>query len=225
MSAQRTEVTPELDEYINEHFSAEDEFLAGLKRQGLMLKIPDIQITPDQARFLQFLLISIGAKRVLEIGTLGGYSAIAMARALPDDGKVITLESNNLHYSYALEKVDEAGLSHKIELFHGFAIDYLNSYNSNELLDLVFMDADKSNLIKYTEICTPLLRKGGIIAVDNAFALGNLTVENPEFDETHKHRIKDVYAVREFNMWIKDNPNYFTTLLTIGDGLLLAVKL
>lgn len=225
MSAQRTEVTPELDDYINKHFSAEDDFLAGLKRQGLMLKIPDIQITADQARFLQFLLISIEAKRVLEIGTLGGYSAIAMARALPEDGRLTTIESNNLHYSYALEKVDEAGLSHKIELFRGFAIDYLSNYNSNELLDFIFMDADKSNLIKYTEICTPLLRKGGIIAVDNAFALGNLTVENPEFDETHKHRIKDVFAVREFNMWIKDNPNYFTSLLTIGDGLLLAVKL
>ncbi len=225
MSAQRTEITPELEEYICRNFSAEDEFLAALKRQGLMLKIPEISITPDQGQLLQFLIKSINAKNILEIGTLAGYSAIIMARALPDDGKLTTLETNNLHYSFAKEKVSEAGLDDKIELIRSFALDYIKSLEVREQFDLIFMDADKSNLITYVELCTPLLRKGGIIAVDNAFALGNLTVEDPEFDEIHKHRIKDVYAVREFNEYLRDNKNYFTSLLSLGDGMLISLKL
>lgn len=224
MSVQRTEITPEIDEYILNNFSAEDDFLKSLKIQAEMLKIPNIYISADQGRFLQFLIKSINAKRILEIGTLAGYSAIMMARAMDKSGKIISLESNHLHYKFAKEKIDEAGFTDNIEVVVGLAIDYLESYQSDEKFDFVFMDADKSNLINYLELCTPILKKGGIIAVDNAFAMGNLTVENPVFDEIHKHKIKDVYAVREFNQYFKNNPNYFTSLITVGDGLLLGVK-
>lgn len=225
MSYRRTEITPELDAYISEKFSADDEFLAALRRQALMFKIPDISISPDQAKFIQFLLRSINAKYVLEIGTLAGYSAIAMARVLPEGGKLITLESNNLHYKFACEKIREDELDSKIEVHYGFAIDFLQEFKPDYELDFVFMDADKKNLAKYVDICTPLLRKGGIIAVDNAFALGNLTVEHPEFDEIHKHRIHDVIAVREFNEYFRNHPAYDTCMLTMGDGMIMGVKL
>lgn len=225
MSYQRTPITPELDEYISQKFSADDDFLSALRRQAIMLKIPDISISPDQAKFIQFLLRSINAKYVLEIGTLAGYSAIAMARVLPKDGKLITIESNNLHYKYACEKIREDELDSIIQVHYGLAIDYLRDFKPDYQLDFVFMDADKKNLSKYLDICTPLLRKGGIVAVDNAFALGNLTVENPEFDEIHKHRIHDVIAVREFNEYFRNHPAYDTCMLTIGDGLIMGVKL
>ncbi len=224
MSVVRTPITPELDAYLLEHFSADDEFLTQLKENALKLKIPDISIAPDQAKFLQFLLKSINAKYVLEIGTLAGYSAICMARALPNDGKLVTVESNNLHYKYALQKINEAGLDETIECHYSYSMPFFENYKPDYKLDFVFMDADKKNLIKYLEICTPLLRSGGIFAVDNAFALGNLTVEEPEFDEIHAHRIHDVYSVREFNLHFKQHPDYDTCLLTTGDGLIMGVK-
>ncbi len=225
MSYRRTEITQELNDYIIDKFSADDHFLAALRRQAIMLKIPDISISPDQAKFIQFMLRSINAKYVLEIGTLAGYSAIAMGRVLPKDGKLTTIESNNLHYKFACEKIREDDLDSVIDVHYGLAIDFLKDFKPDYELDFVFMDADKKNLSKYVDICTPLLRKGGIIAVDNAFALGNLTVENPEFDEIHKHRIHDVIAVREFNEYFRNHKSYDTCMLTIGDGLIMGVKL
>ncbi len=224
MSMKRTEITPELEEYILENFSAENDFLHSLKKQAAMLKIPEISISGDQGKLLQFLIKTINAKRILELGTLNGYSAIIMAQGASNNCKITTIESNNLHYRFSVEKIDEAGLSENIEVFYGFAIDYIKNYKSEELFDFIFMDADKSNLINYVELCTPLLRTGGIIAIDNSFALGNLTVENPEFDNIHKHRMKDVLAVREFNQYFKNNPNFFSCMLTIEDGMLLGLK-
>lgn len=224
MSVQRTAITPELDSYLMENFSADDEFLIDLKKNAIEKKIPDISISPDQAKFIQFLLKSINAKYVLEIGTLAGYSAIIMAKALAPGGKLVTVESNNLHYKYALSKVQELGLEHIIDCRYSYSLPFFEEFKPDYKLDFVFMDADKKNLIKYLEICTPLLRSGGIFAVDNAFALGNLTVDNPEFDEIHAHRIHDVYSVREFNLHFKNHPDYDTCLLTIGDGLIMGVK-
>lgn len=224
MSYHRTEITPELDEYIYRNFSADDEFLASLRRQAMMFKIPDISIAPDQAKFLQFLLRTLNAKYVLEVGTLAGYSAIVMARTLPKDGKLVSIESNNLHYKFACEKIYEADLQDIIEVHHALALDFLADFKPDYPLDFVLLDADKKNLEKYVEICTPLMRKGGVIAIDNSFILGNLTVSDPELDDVHKHRIHDVIAVRKFNEYFRDNPNFESCLLTLGDGMLLGVK-
>ena len=224
MSVKRTEITAELDKYILEKFSADDEFLIKLRNDAIALKIPDISISPDQAKFIQVLLKSINAKYILEIGTLAGYSAIIMAKVLNNGSKLITVENNNLHYKFALEKIEQAGLSEIIEVHYNYALDFFEEFKPKYLFDFVFMDADKKNLKIYLDICTPLIRKGGIFAVDNAFAMGNLTVENPEFDEIHKHRINDVYAVREFNEYFRSHPDYDTCLLTIGDGLIMGVK-
>lgn len=224
MSVNRTEITPELDKYISEKFSADDEFLIQLRKDAVAIKIPDISISPDQAKFIQILLKSMNTRYVLEIGTLAGYSAITMARALPKDSKLVTVENNNLHYKFALERIKQAGLSDIIEVHYSYALEFFENYKPDYLHDFIFIDADKKNLIKYLEICTPMLRSGGIFAVDNAFALGNLTVENPEFDEIHKHRIHDVYAVREFNEYFRNHPLYDTCMLTIGDGLIMGVK-
>ena len=224
MSVNRTAITPELDAYILEKFSADDDFLIELRKQAISQKIPDISISPDQAKFIQVLLKSMNAKYVLEIGTLAGYSSITMGRALAVGSKLITVENNNLHYKFALEKIKQAGLSEIIDVYYGYALDFFANFKPNYLLDFVFMDADKKNLKNYLDICTPLIRSGGIFAVDNAFALGNLTVANPEFDEIHKHRIHDVYAVREFNEYFGSHPDFDTCMLTIGDGLIMGVK-
>ena len=224
MSFQRTPITPELDDYILKNFSAEDEYLANMRERAMALKIPDISISPDEARIIQFLLYSIRAKYVLEIGTLAGYSAVIMARCLPPDGKLVTVESNNLHYKFACNVMKEQGLENIVDVNYGYGLPFLQNFKPDYQLDFVFLDADKKNLRNYVEICTPLMRSGGIIAIDNAFILGNLTVENPVFDEIHKHRIYDVLAVREFDKYFRDNPDYFTSMITVGDGLLLGIK-
>ena len=120
--------------------------------------------------------------------------------------------------------MEEQGIADLVDIYYGYGLPFLEEFKPDYKLDFVFLDADKKNLQKYVELCTPLMRSGGIIAVDNAFILGNLTVEHPVFDEIHKHRIYDVLAVREFNEYFRTNPNYFTAMITVGDGLLLGIK-
>jgi predicted O-methyltransferase YrrM len=225
MSTKRTPIDHRLDEYLLDNFSADDDFLIRLKQEAVQRKIPDIFISADQARIIQGLLLATGAKNVLEIGTLGAYSAICMARVLPPDGKVITIENNRLHYTFSLEKIKEAGLEDKIEVHYCYAKEFFENYKPDYELDFAFMDADKQNLKNYLNYCAQLLRKGGIFAVDNAFALGCLMEDNPDLDEKHKHRLRDIEVTREFNMYFRSRADFFVSLLTVGDGLIMGVKL
>src|SRR4051812_31186189 len=111
--------------YIRSLFSAEDELLASLRSDAEREGLPAIAISADEGRLLQVLLTSIGARRVLEVGTLGGYSAICMARALPPDGRVVSLEIDHAHAAFARRYVERAGLSDRIDVRVGRALDIL----------------------------------------------------------------------------------------------------
>lgn len=216
MTMRATGLRDDLFDYLVENFSGEDEFLKNLLNEAKDFGIPQISISAEQVKFIQFILKAINARNVLEIGTLAGYSAIAMARALPDDGNLITIELEEKHFNFASKKIQEAGLSNKIKIVNDKALNFLQNYSPQEKLDFVFLDADKNNYFKYVKILDKFVRKGGIISADNAFAFGFVTQSAPERNPT------DVKSIKSFNEFMKNN--YFTTIAPVGDGLLLALK-
>ncbi len=219
MSSRPTIITDEINQYLIENFSAEDEFLKKLKAETIQRDIPEIWISEEQGLFLQFLLKTIKAQNVLEIGGLAGYSAIIMARALPASGKIYSLELDKRNAKFMKKKIAEAGLEHKIEVINEDAHDFLADWKPDFELDFVFIDADKHWYEFYLEKCTPLLRKGGILCADNALAFGFIASEEP------KEEKENVQAIRKFNKALKSNKQYFSCLATMGDGMVMGVKL
>ncbi|MFY8160016.1 MAG: O-methyltransferase [Candidatus Kapaibacteriota bacterium] len=219
MSAQPTLITEEIFNYLIDNFSAEDEFLTKLKSDATAEKIPEICISPEQGRFLQFYLKSINAKYVLEIGSLAGYSAITMARALPEDGKVIALEIFKKNADFIREKAKEAGLEHKIEVINEDASKFLKDYKPDFEFDFVFIDADKKNYSKYMELTYPMVRKGGVICGDNALGFGHIAEKDP------KSEPGNVKAIQAFNQNMKNHTGLFSCLVTMGDGMCMGIKL
>ena len=188
-----------------------------------------MQIPPEQGQFMAFLLKIINAKKCLEIGTYTGYSALSMAFAIPDDGKVITCDINNQWASIGMKYWELANVSHKINLKIAPALDTLNGLlksGEEETFDFVFIDADKSNYIQYYEKSLLLLRKGGVIAIDNVLLFGSVVDKNL-LDEDMKERIsdQDVLIMRELNEKIKQDKRVDISMLQIADGLTLVRKI
>lgn len=219
MSSRPTEITNEIFNYLLDNFSAEDEFLVNLKKEATKEGIPEICISPEQGRFLQFYLKSINAKYVLEIGSLAGYSAIVMARALPEDGKVIAIEINPRNADFIRNQAEKAGLSHIIEVVNQDAQNFVKEFKPDYELDFVFIDADKRAYHKYFDYTAPLVRKGGVICADNALAFGMIAQENPESEP------KNVNALKRYNEKVVKDSGFFTTLVTMGDGMAMSLKL
>ncbi|MBI5325013.1 MAG: O-methyltransferase [Ignavibacteriae bacterium] len=219
MSQGFTEITEEIYSYINDKFTNEDLFLNNLQNEAASLGIPDISISPQQASFLGFILKVINAKYVLEIGTLAGYSAISMARELPSNGKLITVEIEKERVEFVRRKAKEDGLENIIEVINSDAVEFFKNYKPSFKFDLIFVDADKQGYVDYLSNSLQLLRKGGIFAADNALAFGEIAKKN--LDE----REPEVTAVRKFNDVFASNPNLKSSLVTIGDGLAIGVKL
>jgi len=218
MSSKYTPVTEEINEYVVAKFSAEDEFLKQLKIDATADGIPEICIAPDQGRFIQFLLQSINAKYVLEIGSLAGYSAITMARVLQPGGKLIALEIFKKNAEFIENQVAKAGLSDVIEVVCDDAVNFLKNYKPDFQFDFVFIDADKKSYSKYLELCTPMIRKGGIICGDNALGFGHIAEKEP------KSEPGNVKAIQRFNDLLSNHQEYFSTLVTMGDGMAMGIK-
>lgn len=210
-------VTDKIYNYILENFSAEDDFLRQLNVEAAEAEMPPIHIAPDQLAFLQVLLRGMSARRVLEIGSLAGYSTIGMARALPEDGKVVALELNPQSAEFIRRKAEQAGVGNKVEVILGDARATLSDYKPVDLFDFVFIDADKQSYSVYLELAAPLLRVGGIIAGDNALAWGKIADEDTEEN--------DVRGMRAFNKLLSDRPDIQACLAPIGDGMAIGVKL
>ena len=162
---------------------------------------------------------SINAKNILEIGTLAGYSAIALIRAAGDDAKLLTVEKNLHHFEFAKNKINQAGFAHQIEVVNASAKDFIKEYKPAEKLDFIFMDADKSEYYKCLLALTPHLRKGGLLVADNAFAFGYLLNSAPENNPLNA---KSMLGFHKKLLLLEE---YFTTLVPIGDGLLVSTKI
>lgn len=219
MSLKSTALREDLFDYLVENFSGENSFLSQIKQEAFNIGIPTISISPEQLKFIQFLIKSINAKTILEIGTLFGYSAIGMAMAIPEDGKVITIESEPERVELARKNIEKAGYTDKIEVLEGMAIEVLPQIISDLSLDFVFLDADKHNYYKYVKIIDQKLRVGGMITADNAFAFGYITSTAPERNP------EDVRSIRLFNQFMNSWDKYFTTISPVGDGLLMSLKI
>ena len=176
------------------------------------------QISPDQGQFLAFLVKLINAKRILEIGTFTGYSCLCMAYALPDNGKIITCDISDKHSSTAQYYWQQAKQSHKIIQKISSAIEVLQTLlKTNELFDIVFIDADKVNQAEYFEYSLQLTPQGGLIIIDNVLWKGRVVSEN--FND------KNTIAIRKLNTKLKNDSRIDLTIIPIGDGMTLARKL
>ena len=201
-------------DYIAGLFGAEDELLASLREEADRTGLPPIAISADEGRLLQVLLTAINARRVLEVGTLGGYSAICMARVLPPGGRLLSIEIDDTHAAFARKYIDRAALTERIDVRVGRALDVLPSLDG-ERFDAIFLDADKEPLPTYFEWGVRLVRPGGLIIGDNALWGGKVYVSD-ELDETTR-------AVREFNRRMATDPRVLGIIVPTHDGVAVAV--
>lgn len=202
--------------YVAALFAPEDEVLRELREEIDRRQMPRIHISPEEGRLLQVLLAAVGARRVLEVGTLGGYSSIWMARALPPDGRLITLEIEENYALLAREFARRAGLAGVIEVRIGDAADTLPRLASEEEpFDACFIDADKPNYPAYLERALEIVRPGGLIIADNTFWRGHV-LEEPPPDE-------DTLAIQTFNRRLARTANLISTIIPVRDGLAVAI--
>src|SRR5579862_6874974 len=165
------------NEYIASLFAPQDTALTGAIDDMQSGGLPAINVSATEGKLLQLLALTIGAKRILEIGTLGGYSGIHFARALPEDGKLVTLEIDAHHAEVALRNFERAGVAHKVDIRLGPAAETLGQLAADgaQPFDLVFIDADKGGYAEYLRLSLPLLREGGLLLADNTLPEAVLT--------------------------------------------------
>ncbi|KAJ6616710.1 O-methyltransferase-domain-containing protein [Mycena sp. CBHHK59/15] len=151
------------DQYHNSFLHTKDDVLDAALEKSAVNGLPEIAVSAAQGKFLNLLVSSIGAKKILEVGTLGGYSTIWLARALPGDGELITLELDEKHARVARENIERAGLASKVKLILGPAHDSMLQLKPETPFDLIFIDADKKGNLSYFIEAKRLVRKGGVI--------------------------------------------------------------
>lgn len=189
---------------------------AKLRAETATLTEAHYQIAPEEGQLLAFLVEMIGAHRTLDIGTFTGYSALTVAQALPEDGRVVSLDINEQWTSQARAIWCEAGVASKIDLRIGPALDSLDKLiaeGGDESFDFAFIDADKENYSAYYERCLRLLRRNGLIVVDNTLWRGR--VADPG-DRKHKTE-----AIRAFNKARLEDERVALCMLPVGDGVTL----
>ena len=202
------------ERYVTELFAAEDPVLAKIRERHKSEKLPAINVSPEEGKLLHLLLRLIQAQHVLEIGTLGGYSGVWLARALAPGGTLTTIERESKHAAIAREAFAAAGLQDRIRLIEGAALDILPTLSSG--FDAVFIDADKEPLPRYFDWGMRLLRKDRLLLCDNAFFHGAAV------------DLKDKSAagagVRRFNELAASDPRLVATIVPVRDGLVVGIK-
>jgi caffeoyl-CoA O-methyltransferase len=209
-------ITPELHRYSVEHSSFRDGVVPEVEQAGEeMGDLALMQIAGDQAAFLTILVRAIGTRRALEVGTFLGYGAIAIARGLPDEGKLISLELDEGYADRAREHLRKAGLEEKVEIRVGPALESLRAMDRSEQFDLAFIDADKTEYIDYFEEVLARLRPNGIILIDNTLRDG--TVLDPG-------ESKSARVTAELNDRLAEDDRVEVALLGLADGITMARK-
>ncbi|HEX4586200.1 MAG TPA: O-methyltransferase [Burkholderiaceae bacterium] len=211
-----------VDRYLDEVLVGHDAALDGALRASVEAGLPAINVAPTQGKLLNLLARVLGARTILEIGTLGGYSTIWMARALPADGRLVTLEIDPKHADVARANIARAGLARQVELRQGRALDTLAQLGAEAAgpFDLTFIDADKPNIPAYFRWALQLSRPGSLIVVDNVVREGAV-IEDGSADAS-------VQGVRRLNELLASEPRVSaTTIQTVGakgyDGFALAL--
>ncbi|MHA1537370.1 MAG: class I SAM-dependent methyltransferase [Alphaproteobacteria bacterium] len=241
MSRYMIEMTEALYDYLHKVSDREPAILAEL-RAATEKATPwfGMQVTPGQGQFMQVLLAATGARKVLEVGTFTGYSALTMAMALPEDGQIVTLDISDEFTALGRKFWDKSGLADMIELRLGPASDTLESMVENGeagTYDFVFIDADKANYPDYWERGLTLLRKGGLIIADNTLFQSTVTADYDDArleafwrgrgrqEEHFPELIGNTHAIRAFNEKIRDDKRVRLCMIPVGDGMTMGVKL
>ncbi len=210
-------LSAEIHEYIVAHGTPPDDVQRGLIEETSKLGgISIMQIAPEQGAFMTLFARAIGARRAIEIGTFTGYSALCLARGLPDDGRLICCDISDEWTSIGRPYWEKAGVAHKIDLRIAPALETLKSLSDDGAYDLAFIDADKPGYAGYFEELMRLLRPGGTILCDNVLWMGN--VVDPRADD------ENTQAIRAFNDLVAADPRVDTAMLAVSDGLTLLRK-
>jgi len=212
----------EIDDYLDDCFVPGDDALDAALASSEAAGLPRINVAPNQGKLLMLLAQAIGASRILEIGTLGGYSTIWLARALPAGGKLVTLEYEPKHADVARANITGAGLADRVEIIVGPAIESLPQLQSRGAgpFDFIFIDADKTGYADYLEWSLKLSRRGTVIVADNIVRKGAVVEANSSD--------ANVRGVRRFNELVARNPRLSATAIqTVGskgyDGFTIAL--
>lgn len=209
-----------VDRYLTDLFVAADDTLDATIATSDAAGLPSIQVAANQGKLLHILALAMGARRVLEIGTLGGYSTIWLARALRENGRVITLELSPTHAEVARNNLANAGVADRVDVRVGAALDTLPSLLGEPAFDLVFIDADKENTAGYFDWAVRLSRSGALIITDNVIRDG--AVIDPDHPDAR------VQGIRRFHAAAAADPRVTVTAIqTVGskghDGLSFAL--
>lgn len=207
-------VNASIEQYAHDHTSEESTLVQELVEvSGRELEYTDMLSGRVVGQFLAMMVKLTGAKRILEIGTFTGYSALSMAEALPDDGELITCEYNERYEDIARSFFRKSGFGSKIRLIMGPALETINQLEGT--VDLVYLDADKINYPNYYRSVLPMLRQGGVLIADNVLWSGS--VIDPDDEKAR--------AIDEMNKLIRDDERVENVLLTVRDGLQVVRKL
>jgi caffeoyl-CoA O-methyltransferase len=207
-------------QYWLELLKPEDDLLRSLSREAEAAGIPAIAVAPEQGLFLRWFMAQIGAKKVLEIGTLAGYSAICMARGMTDDSELLTCEFVPLHADFAEKMFARAGLARRVKLLRGAALDHLPGLEGGAF-DFIFIDADKPSYGAYLTHALRLLKPGGIVCADNANGFGLIAQPGLDPRDADTPRVE---ALRQFNARLAAEPSLEPVYLPLGDGMLMGRK-
>ena len=216
------ELWSNVERYISDRIVHPDGALNAALAASDAAGLPSINVSPNQGKLLHMLALMAGARRILEIGTLGGYSTIWLARALPSGGRLITLEADRKHAELARRNVDAAGIGALVDIQIGAALETLPKIAaaSRDPFDLIFIDADKTNTVPYFDWSLKLSRPGTVIVVDNVVRKGAVT--------DAKTTDKDVQGMRRFYDRLTNEPRIVATAIqTVGskgyDGFAIAL--
>jgi caffeoyl-CoA O-methyltransferase len=202
---------PAILEYAERVHAAHDSGLRRAFDAPASANMPAIQVSSSEGKLLGLFLRMIGARRVVEVGTLAGYSAIRMARAMPDDGKLYTLELDPHHAEVARGNIAAAGLADRVEVRVGRALELLPQLSLLGPFDAVFLDADKEGYADYARWATANLRRGGLLLADNSYFFGHLLEETPA-----------AAAVRRFHESVP--ADFDSTCVPTPDGLVVGIR-
>ena len=209
MSNITTAIKGEFLQYIIKQNNDEEKFFTQLLEDAQLAKIAKIHISVEQAAFMQTIINLAKVKTIVEVGTLAGYSALKMAQSLPDDGFIYTIESNEKHAKFAQKWFNKSLYASKMRILLGDGLAHLESMQDNSC-DCIFIDADKVNYINYIKQAMRIVKYGGLILVDNAFAFGQVANESVHNAE--------VNAIRDANDFIAQNTNLQGGIVPFGDG-------
>ncbi len=219
MSNRSITLTDELYDYLLGASLREDDLLRQLREETASHPLAVMQISPEQGQFMALLAHLMGARRTLEIGVFTGYSALVVALALPPEGRIIACDVSEEYTAVARRYWRQAGVADKIDLRIGPAVETLDRLiedGQTESFDLAFIDADKNEYDAYYERALVLVRRGGLIAIDNVLWSGTV-IDTTDTDEA-------VVSIRALNAKLRDDERVHLSMLPLGDGLTLAMK-